>query len=230
MKHIGIITSYTNHIRWDNYGKCDYGDFSSFNHHEYANKHGYSYIKKIVNNDDYQNWHPTWIKIDVLKTYLPLFEYLVWIDADAVFVNQDIKIEDLISDDIDLILPKLEVDQISGNMWTHTSTGLMVWKNSEWSNNLLNLLWDEPKQFRFEFFHEQSRLDELLHENFKLDGGENILNKTIEDIETPIILGNVKILPYSYHRCWEDGEMKYVYHAGGSTPTKFERIKRILKK
>jgi hypothetical protein len=59
---------------------------------------------------------------------------------------------------------------------------------------------------------------------------ENILNKTIEDIETPIILGNVKILPYSYHRCWEDGEMKYVYHAGGSTPTKFERIKRILKK
>jgi hypothetical protein len=230
MKHIGIITSYTNHIRWDNYGKCDYGDFSSFNHHEYANKHGYSYIKKIVNNDDYQNWHPTWIKIDVLKTYLPLFEYLVWIDADAVFVNQDVKIEDLISDDIDLILPKLEVDKISGNMWTPTSTGLMVWKNSEWSNNILNLLWNEPKQFRFEFFHEQSRLDELLHENFKLDGGENILNKTIEDIETPIILGNVKILPYSYHRCWEDGEMKYVYHAGGSTPTKFERIKRILKK
>ena len=49
MKHIGIITSYTNHIRWDNYGKSDYGDFSSLNHHEYANKHGYSYIKKIKN-------------------------------------------------------------------------------------------------------------------------------------------------------------------------------------
>ncbi len=44
----------------------------------------------------------------------------------------------------------------------------------------------------------------------------------------PVILGNVKILPYSYHRCWDDGEMKYVYHAGGSTPTKFERIKNVL--
>ena len=153
----------------------------------------------------------------------------MWIDADAVFVNQDVKIEDLISDDIDLILPKLEVDRISGNVWTHTTTGFMVWKNSEWSNSMLNLLWYEPKQFRFEFFHEQSRLDELLHENFKLDGGENILNKTIIDIETPIILGNIKILPYSYHRCWEDGEMKYVYHAGGNTPTKFERIKQVLK-
>jgi glycosyltransferase involved in cell wall biosynthesis len=43
-------------------------------------------------------------------------------------------------------------------------------------------------------------------------------------------LNNVKILPYSYHRNFEDGEIKYVYHAGGSTPTKLERIKRILKK
>ena len=228
MDRICIITSYTDHIRWDNYGKCDYGDFASLNHHEYSNKHGYSYVKEIVKNNDYIDWHPTWIKIDVLKKYLPLYDYVVWIDADAVFVNQDITIEDLIDGDVDLVVPKLEVDKISGNVWTHITTGFMVWKNSEWSNSMLNLLWDEPKQFRFEFFHEQSRLDELLHENFKLDGGENILNKTIIDIETPIILGNIKILPYSYHRCWEDGEMKYVYHAGGSTPTKFKRIKQIL--
>ena len=228
MKRICIITSYTDHIRWDDYGKCDYGDFASLNHHEYSNKHGYSYVKEIVKNNDYIDWHPTWIKINVLKKYLPLYDYVVWIDADAVFVNQDITIENLIDGDVDLVVPKLEVDKISGNVWTHTTTGFMVWKNSEWSNSMLNLLWDEPKQFRFEFFHEQSRLDELLYENFKLDGGENILNKRIEDIETPIILGNIKILPYSYHRCWDDGEIKYVYHAGGSTPTKFERIKQIL--
>ena len=228
MSKICIITSYTDHIRWDNYGKCDYGDFASLNHHEYSNKHGYSYVKEIVKNNDYIDWHPTWIKIDVLKKYLPLYDYVVWIDAVAVFVNQDITIEDLIDGDVDLVVPKLEVDKISGNVWTHITTGFMVWKNSEWSNSMLNLLWDEPKQFRFEFFHEQSRLDELLYENFKLDGGENILNKRIEDIENPIILGNIKILPYSYHRCWDDGEIKYVYHAGGSTPTKFKRIKQTL--
>ena len=64
-----------------------------------------------------------------------------------------IKNAGLTNDDIDLIVPKLEVDKISGNVWTHTSTGFMVWKNSEWSNSMLNLLWNEPKQFRFEFFH-----------------------------------------------------------------------------
>jgi hypothetical protein len=227
---ICILTSYTDYIRWDNYGKCDYGDFSSLNHHEYSNKHEYSYIKEIVKNEDYIDWHPTWIKIDILKKYLPLYDYVVWVDSDAVFVNQDISIENLIGDGIDLVIPKLELDRVSGNMWTHTTTGFMIWKNSEWSNNVLNLLWDEPKQFRFEFFHEQSRLDEILYENFKFDGGENILNKNNKDIEVPIILGNIKILPYSYHRYWEDGEIKYVYHAGGNTGTKLERIKKILNK
>ena len=230
MKRICIITSYTDHIRWDDYGKCDYGDFASLNHHEYSNKHGYSYIKEIVKNDDYSNWHPTWIKIDVLKKYLPLYDYVVWVDADAVFVNQDIKIEDLINDGVDLVIPKLEMDRVSGNMWTHTTTGFMIWKNSEWSNNMLNTLWSEPKDYRFTFFHEQSRLDELIYDKFTVQGGENILNKNIDDIETPIKLDNIMILPYSYHRYWEDDEIKYVYHAGGNTGTKLERIKRIINK
>jgi hypothetical protein len=229
MKRICILTSYTDHIRWDNYGKCDYGDYASLNHHEYSNKHGYSYIKEIVKNDDYTNWHPTWIKINVLKKYLPLYDYVVWIDSDAVFVNQDIKIEDLINDGVDLVIPKLEMDRVSGNMWTHTTTGFMIWKNSEWSNNMLNTLWSEPKDYRFTFFHEQSRLDELIYDKFTVQGGENILNKNIDDIETPIKLDNIIILPYSYHRCWEDGEIKYVYHAGGNTPTKLNRIKNVIK-
>jgi hypothetical protein len=84
--------------------------------------------------------------------------------------------------------------------------------------------------YRFGSFHEQTRLDEFLQDFFLLPGGENILNKSIEDIESPIVLNNVKIIPYSYHRCFEDGIMNYVYHAGGNTLTKMERIKNILSK
>jgi hypothetical protein len=228
MKHIAIITSYTNHIRWDSYGKCDYGDFSSMNHHEYANKHGYSYVKKIVNDEDYKDWHPTWIKIDVIRTYLSIFEYVVWIDSDAIFFDQEIKIEDLIEDGVDLVIPKLEIDRVSGNVWTHTTTGFMIWKNSDWSLKILDELWNNPGDHRFGFFHEQTRLDELIHNNLLLPGGENILYKKKEDLETPAVLGNIKVLPYLYHRYWEDGEIKYVYHAGGKTPTKMERIKKVL--
>ena len=228
MKRICILTSYTDKIRWGDYGKCDYGDLSSTNHLDYANEHGYSYLKQIVRDSDYLDWHPTWIKIDILIKTLPIFDYVVWIDADAVFINKDIKIEDFIQEEIDLILPKMEMDRSTGNVLTNTTTGFMIWKNSEWSLNLLNNLWNDPGHYRFGSFHEQTRLDEFLQDFFSLPGGEKIFNRSVEDIETPIILNNIKIIPYSYHRCFDDGEMKYVYHAGGNTLTKLERIQRIL--
>jgi hypothetical protein len=168
---------------------------------EYSNKHDYSYLKQIVKNSDYPDWHPTWIKIDIILKTLPLFDYIVWIDADAVFVNLDIKIEDFIDDGIDLVLPKLEMDRTTGNVWTNTTTGFMVWKNSEWSLNTLRNLWENPGSYRFEFFHEQTRLDETLCETYALPGGENILCKLVEDLDSPITLNNIRVLPYSYHRC-----------------------------
>lgn len=228
-KKICILTSYTNTIRWDDYGKCDYCDLSSINHNEYANKHGYSYIKEIAQYSQYLEWHPTWIKIDVLRKFLPFYDYVVWIDADAVFVNQEIKIEEFILDGVDLVLPKMEKDHENNIVWTHTSTGFMVWKNSEWSLGLLNKMWNEPNEHRTGYFHEQSRLDELLYDKFILAGGENILNKSEEDLNDNLILDNINILPYSYHRCVDDGSViKYVFHAGGNTYTKYERIKNVL--
>ena len=194
MKKICILTSYTDKIRWGDYGKCDYGDLASNNHLEYANKHGYSYIKQIVSDSDYSDWHPTWIKIDILIKTLPLFDYVVWIDADAVFVNKDITIEDFIQDDIDLILPKMEMDRLTGNVLTNTTTGFMIWKNSDWSFNLLNSIWDNPGHYRFGYFHEQTRLDEFLQDFFLLPGGENVLNRLVEDIDVPIILNNINKL------------------------------------
>ncbi len=228
---ICVLSSYTDNIRWNNYGKCDYGDLSATNHLEYANKHGYSYVKRIVKDSDYLDWHPTWIKIDVLLKTLPLFDYVVWIDADAVFINKDIKIEEFIEEEIDLIIPKLEADQTTRNVWTNTSTGFMIWKNSEWAIETLNFIWNNPDGYnncRFGHFHEQSRLDEVLQPIYSLPGGENIFNRETSDIPEPVILNNVKILPYSYHRYFEDGIINYVYHAGGNTLTKLERIKNIL--
>jgi hypothetical protein len=227
---ICILTSYTDEIWWNNYGKCDYGDLSSKNHLNYANTHNYTYIKRIVKDSDYSNWNPTWIKIDVLLKILPLFDYVVWIDCDAIFIDEKIKIEEFITDGVDLVIPKLEMDRTTGKMHTNTTTGFMIWKNSKWSMDILTNMWNDPGDCRFDYFHEQSKLNKLLQNNFSMSGGENIDNKEIEDLEAPIILNNIKIIPYAYHRYYNDGELKYVYHAGGDTPTKTKRIQEMLLK
>lgn len=227
MKRIAIITAYTDKIKWDNYGKCDYGDLASINHIAYANKHGYTYIKEIVTSEE-DGWHPTWIKISILRKYLEDFDYIVWIDADAIFYNQDIKIEDLVEGEVDLVIPKMEEDRNSNKVWTHTTTGFMVWRNSTWSSSILQHMHQEPGPWKTAYFHEQTRLDEILVPFFELAGGSNVLNKEKEDLENPIILDKIKVLPYAYHRIWEDGKIDYVYHAGGNTHTKLERIQKML--
>jgi hypothetical protein len=68
-KKICILTQYGN-VRWDDYGKCDFGDLSSTNHLDYSNKHGYTYINYTVKDSEYLEWHPTWIKIDLLQKLL----------------------------------------------------------------------------------------------------------------------------------------------------------------
>jgi hypothetical protein len=65
-------------------------------------------------------------------------------------------------------------------------------------------------------------------DKFSLANGGNILNKDIEDLSGPLKLDNVVILPYSYHRYFENPVMDYVYHAGGNTGTKTSRIKQVL--
>lgn len=227
MKRIAIITAYTDKIKWDNYGKCDYGDLSSINHITYANKHGYTYIKEIVTSEE-DGWHPTWIKISILRKYLEDFDYIVWIDADAIFYNLDIKIEDLVEGGVDLVIPKMEEDRNNDKVWTHTTTGFMVWRNSTWSSSTLQHIQQEPGPWKTAYFHEQTRLDEILMPFFELAGGSNVLNKEKEDLENPIILDKIKVLPYAYHRIWEDGMFDYVYHAGGNTHTKLERIQKML--
>ena len=226
---IAIVTSHTETIRWENYGHCDFCDLAHQNHLDYANKHGYEIIRKIVNQDDYADWHPTWIKIHVLLDYIQKYDYVVWIDSDAVFVNQDIKIEELIEDNIDLVISKMAPDLKSQRVWTKTSTGFLVLKNSEWTINLLNSLLLNPGDHRFNNFHEQSRLDEELSKI--MQGNEEcdkILNRSFEDIEYPIKVENIKVLPYAYHMCEEVESYKYIYHAGGSTPTKLQRIKKSI--
>lgn len=225
MKKICILTSFTDKILYDDYGKCDYCNLSSKNHNEYSFKHNYTFIKEIVRNEDYLDWHPTWIKIDVIRKYLPLFDYLVWIDSDAVFVDQNMTIESLLFEDTDLVIPKLEFDQVGGQQWTKTTTGFMIWKNSHWSNETLQYLWDVPNEFRWEFFHEQSRLDEILIKKFESLGAENIIDY---DLSLPVKIKNIVLLPYSFHRYFDDDVIKYVFHAGGDTGTKTERLEKVL--
>lgn len=230
MKNILLLTAHTQTIKWNDYGHCDFCDEASKNHIEYANKHGYHFKRDIFQIEDYPDWHLTWIKIHSILKYIQDYDYIAWIDSDAVFVNQDIKLEDFIEEGIDLVISKMAPDLKNNRTWTCTTTGFMILKRSEWVVNTLTDMLQNPGHHRFGNFHEQSKLDEYLIQ--MMEGREDcslIANRSMEDIDSAVIVDNVKILPWAYQECDEKENYKYIYHAGGSTPTKLNRIQKALK-
>lgn len=214
MNKILLLTGFTKNVFWDDYGNCDYGKLSALNHLEYATKHNYSYHCEII-EDFLLDRNQTWHKIQLIQKYLKIYDYVAWIDADAVFINKEIKLEQFIDPEVGFILPEMQIDKRTGLRLTKTSTGFMIIKNCESCINLLNKMWADPKNYAFDGFHEQSLLDEI------------IFNNHLKDL---IQLPKINIISELYHNTDENIKSQYIYHAGGNTQTKYSRIKNQLSK
>jgi len=234
MKKVLILTSYTREIEWENYGRCDYGELASTNHKEYADFHGYSFHAEIIDPKDYKGIHLTWVKIYSVYKFIEFYDYVVWIDADAIFTNYKMSIDEILGDpDPNLVLTKAEWDRENQKLFTGISTGFMVFKNSIWSKKILLEMISYDGDLKKNYgFHEQTYMSDLIMSLYLEENPEEstIWYKSKKDIEIPIFLKNpkIKILPYEYQRIYDEFNSPYIYHAGGSTPTKKERIEKAL--
>mmetsp|Transcript_18188 Transcript_18188/g.35723 ORF Transcript_18188/g.35723 Transcript_18188/m.35723 type:complete len:394 (-) Transcript_18188:225-1406(-) len=102
------------------------------NKETYAARHGYDVI---VADEDIDKSRPAaWSKFIILKKYLDKYQYLMWMDADALFMNMTIRVEDLIDSHHELFFARDEAD---------INSGIFLIRNSEWSKWWLDQAWDQ---------------------------------------------------------------------------------------
>jgi hypothetical protein len=113
---IGII-SYCDHLRTN----------AHLNHHFYAEKNQYTYIFDITPTENTKFFR----KVDKILKFIDLFDYILWIDDDAIFTNFDKKIEDFIAlaPNEDFIF--CESPLCPTGIWTFLSAGNFIIKNTE---------------------------------------------------------------------------------------------------
>lgn len=111
---------------------------------QYCQKHGYDYICCEENLDPSR--HIYWSKIILALQTLenPSYKWVVWLDADTIVMNQDIRLEDLLDENVNLII---------GYDWNGVNSGVFFIKNCDWSKEFLkgvyartdciDLLWPE---------------------------------------------------------------------------------------
>lgn len=126
------------------------------NHTFYAKKHNYTYL--FYPDSIVQQNYVTWNKVFVLKEVLENFDYVMWIDADAIFTNTDITIESILA----VKNKNMHIcDDIGG--W-RVNTGVMIWKNDPWSLKTV-ADWSQMIKIPHSQGAEQAQLIEYLRKN-----------------------------------------------------------------
>ena len=142
---------------------------SILNKQQYCKRHNYTFVNF---NERFSKRHCPWDKIQCLLKTINWFDYVIWIDADAIFNNQDICFEDIINEhpNEDLLICK---DPCYTEERKHcmVNTGVMIFKNTYNSVQLLCDTWNSIQDYNVDaldkysyegYPHEQGSLIQML--------------------------------------------------------------------
>ena len=87
---IALVTLYTHHIN-------TYARVSEHNVKRYCDRHGYAYhVYRGIPSELDPALNGTWVKSWLLKKHISDHEWIIWVDADVMFRNQTIKLENIL--------------------------------------------------------------------------------------------------------------------------------------
>jgi hypothetical protein len=94
---------------------------------DYANKHGYDFIyfDKVID----PSRPPQWSKVKAIEYALQDYDWVWWIDIDALIMEFDVKLESIIDENYDIIF--------TANKYSYLSNGSSFFKNSQVSRQFL---------------------------------------------------------------------------------------------
>jgi hypothetical protein len=116
---IKVITAYT-----DNYKSLF--DYTSKSLISYCERNGYDFEGYLIPKE--YTKLPSFYKIELLLKDLKDYDYVLWIDVDALIIRPDFKLESLFKNDRNLYI---------SNTINFVNCGVMMFRKSEWSVNFL---------------------------------------------------------------------------------------------
>jgi hypothetical protein len=138
----------------------EYSKLTEIINRAYCKKHEYDFeIFNVMPKDRAAQW----CKVEVVQRLLDLdkYDYVFWIDADAFFSQQDIRLETRIKDYTkDVII--CSDDSNSGRTGS-INTGTFFIKNTEWSREFCKEWYNYTGEYLEKHFHEQSVLENRIN-------------------------------------------------------------------
>ncbi|KAL9542827.1 hypothetical protein MBANPS3_008414 [Mucor bainieri] len=146
------------------------GTRASLNKRSYADKHGYAFVarsrefaQQALRPDQRRT---VWGKIDVIQKVLPKYDWVFWLDMDAVVMNSEQTVQDLLQ-------RRLEIDDSTHFVIVRPGTdkminaGVFLIRNTAWSFKFLQEIQSQSEWYRQGPSYEQGAMwDVMRREGF----------------------------------------------------------------
>lgn len=206
---IAITTLYTPEI-------ADFSKEAVKNFRMYCDLHGYDlfvYEKTLLDG-----LRGNWCKPKVLLNHIKDYDYVVWLDSDIAILDFNKKLEDIIKPYADKLM--ITTDDMGG--WK-INNGFMIFKNTDYINDVLQVLWRQQSKFTNKQRGDQKFFIEFLQQ---IKFPENKCHTYPQsEICAPLTLKNDK--SFSVHVMGihiNDVRRKYIKHINNNQKTNQEKI------
>lgn len=184
--------------------EVSYGEYSEKINRRYCEKNNYEYFvekdrEKILSKLEGRSW--TWYKPHLIKDVFDTFEsceYVLFLDIDAIFCNENRRIEDFLISDFSILMTEDYGPSL-------VNAGVMLIKKDEFSKDFMTKWWDICEsfpQYKTGIWHDQTCI--------------GLLHPTLENKHKFKIIPNHDFNARSYH------DERFIFHAFsfGSIPNR----------
>ncbi|RUS30392.1 hypothetical protein BC938DRAFT_479444 [Jimgerdemannia flammicorona] len=154
------------------------------NKRDYALRHGYAFVARsleFAQQGARGDRTPVWGKVDSIEKVLPKYDWVFWMDMDAVVMNPEINIESLLEEfermvggkeafaEKHLIVAKPKRDKM-------INAGVLLIRNSEWSKRFIRAVNEASDYYTIKPSFEQLAMWDLMKSDEWRDGVLSLLN------------------------------------------------------
>ena len=222
-----ILTAADDEIR-------EIGDISYANKKRYADKHGYD-VEYVTEYPTWCNWQGgdrSWYKIPLVLDRLSRFDWIWWSDADSLIRNFQIRLEDILATDKDLVIgrdhqpfvmpttPSEPVSRVG-----MINCGNFMIRNCEWSAGFLaqviNSTWIEALGY---YHREQGAMIRLLDDLYNSERVEYVPMRTFNSYSDYALTAEES--SWKTQDIYKDGD--FVIHWAGTVPPNSLVLREML--
>jgi hypothetical protein len=133
---------------------------SSITYEAYAALHGYDL--RLATDLLAPERPPAWSKIALVRQLLERYDEVLWVDADAIFLDISKDIAELVRPDKDLYLVEHVYEQ--DESWRSANTGVFLVRSTRWARRFLDRVWAAEQYIDHAWWENAAVLDLLGYE------------------------------------------------------------------